>query len=117
MALTSTPLLKWNLQPSEALSIVVLTGDASYPTGGYPVTPALFFLTAFASTSDFQLQAPPTFAPYLLGADGQGGTYATINQANGNLQLFVSSTGAEVANATNVSTIKTICLAFGHGGG
>lgn len=114
MALTSTPLLKFNLQPSEALSVVILTGDTAYPTGGYPVTPGLFFFNTFASTSDFQLQQPPTFAPYFLGADGQGGTYATINQANGNLQLFVSSTGAEVALNTNVSTIKTICLAFGH---
>ena len=114
MALTSTPLFKWNLQPSEAISIVILTGDTSYPTGGYPVTPGLFFFNAFASTSDFQLQQPPASLSYVLGADFQGGTYATINPANGNLQLFVSSTGVEVANTTNVSTIKTLCVGFGH---
>jgi hypothetical protein len=75
---------------------------------------SLFTINTLAATSDAQLQAPAPFGAVLIGADGQAGTYAFLDPVTGNLRLAVSSTGVEVANGVNVSTIVTSLVAFGH---
>jgi|SRR5271156_6054466 len=114
MALTILPKYKWAWGDSEFFVIVEADGDASYATGGYAMTPALFQLNTFAATSDFQLQVPPTFGPVGIWADGQVATYAVIFSATGNMGLAVSSTGVEVGNGTNVTAVKTLLCCFGH---
>lgn len=114
MALTIKPVYKWSWGASEFFAIVEVDGDSSYPTGGYALPPSTFFFNTYAATSDFQLQAPPLFGSVGVYADGQVGTYAIIAAATGNLVLAVSSTGVEVANATNVTAVKTLLCAFGH---
>lgn len=114
MALTVLPKYKWAWGATEFFVLIEVDGDASYPTGGYAMTPALFTLNTFPATSDSQLQVPPTFGPVGVWADGQVATYALINSGTGNLQFAVSSTGVEVANAVNVTAVKTLLCAFGH---
>lgn len=65
-----------------------ITGDAAYPTGGYAVAP----LPKFGLKS---------VAGFLAQSDGVH--TAVYNAATDKIQLFVG--GAEVANATNVSTV------------
>lgn len=69
--------------------------DNSYPTGGYALTPQAFGLTTF----DFVLPAP------------RNGYVVEYNPTTGKLLLWNNLT--EVANATNVSTIKVRLLAMG----
>jgi len=114
MALTITNKYKWAWGASEFFAIVNAQGDASYPTGGYALPPSTFTFNTFPATSDFQLQSPPTTGPIGIWADTQVGTYAVIANATGNLQLAVSSTGVEVAAATNVTGVNTLLCAFGH---
>jgi hypothetical protein len=90
-----------------------VSGDASYPTGGYAVPPSAFQFNAFA-TDGLGTGLPPVLGYYQVIADLQGANYAVINPANGNLQFFVQTTGVEVANAVNVSTVSTLLGAFGH---
>ena len=75
--------------------IVTITGDASYPTGGYALTfPGIsnvLFVDAQSSSS---------------------GHPAVWNYATGKLQLFTSG-GTEVAAATNVSTITVRAAVLG----
>lgn len=114
MALTITPMYKWAWGATEFTAIVKATGDSSYPSpGGYALPASVFTFNTYAATSDFQLQAPPA-NPVGIWADGQGGTYGIIDSATGNLRLFVSSTGVEVANGVNVTAVNTTLVAFGH---
>jgi hypothetical protein len=92
---------------------VKVTGDSSYPTGGYPVTPALFQFNAFAPDG-LGSGLPPVVGAYQLISDLQGTPYSVINPANGNLQFFVQTTGVEVAAAVNVSTASSVLGAYGH---
>lgn len=81
----------------------VITGDTSYPTGGYLITPALF---------GFQFLGHAV----CTGLSSIGGTVvgdAVFNEATNRL-LFVSPAGTEVANATNVSTITVNLEGFGN---
>lgn len=75
--------------------IVDVTGDSSYPTGGYAISfPGItnvVFVDAQSSSS---------------------GHPAVWNYSTGKLQLFTSG-GTEVANATNVSTVKVRCAVQG----
>jgi hypothetical protein len=95
------------------MKLAKVTGDSSYPTGGYAVTPALFGFSAFA-TDGLGTGLPPTLGAYQVIADLQGATFSVMNPANGNLQFFVQTTGLEVANATNVSAVNILLQAFGH---
>ena len=61
------------------------TGDSSYATGGYALSPATFGLD---SIDYIDIQFNP------VAAAGFGG----YNYATGKLQLFTSATGTEVAN-------------------
>jgi len=127
MALTVKPLLKFALQPSEFISIVQVTGDASYPnpnntSSGYPITPATFSLNAFAATSDFGAfagnTAPPTATAYFVGSDiaangAAGGTYSEVDSVTGNLRMYAAA-GTEIANAASAAGISATLIAFGH---
>jgi len=117
MAVTVVPLYKWAWGASEFMSIVQVTGDTTYANGtGYALPPSLFTFNTFASTSDFQLQAPPV-NPVGIWADGShsapgAGGYAEIDFTTGNLRLYAAA-GTEVANGTAVSYV-TVLVAFGH---
>lgn len=117
MALTITPLLKWNLQPSEAISIIKVVGDSSYPAGGYTLTPANFTLNAYASTSDQQLQAPTNASSFFIGSDliesGAGGTYSEVDDVTGKLRMFAAA-GTEIGTGATAVAIGAVLIAFGH---
>ena len=72
-----------------------VTGDASYPTGGYPLLPGDF---GFGTQIDY----------VKIINDGQGAPGAPANMSwfyntvTQKMQLMVPSTGAEVANTTDV---------------
>lgn len=113
MALVSVVQYKWAWGASEFFAIAKVTGDASYPAGGYPLPASVFTFSTYAATSDAQLQAPSVFAVGIW-ADAQVGTYGIIDAVTGNLRLAVSSTGLEVAVASNQSAVVTAICAFGH---
>lgn len=76
--------------------IADVTGDASYPTGGYAITPAIFGLTTF----DFVL---------VPSAKGYGANY---NDATGKIVVYASA-GTEVTAATNLSAVTFRIMAMG----
>lgn len=97
MALTVTRQSVYRGQgQSDEFVFKLVTGAADYPTGGYPITPALLGINAFET--DSQGTGLPAVPFYSIEGDGVGATFAGINPANSNLQMFVSTTGAEVAN-------------------
>lgn len=112
MALAATPKYKWAWGASEFFVIISVNDSGTYPAGGYTVTPDFFTLNTYAATSDSQLQAPATFGPVGIWADGQGATYAIINSSTGKLQYFVSSTGVEFSGSA--TAVVTALCAFGH---
>jgi hypothetical protein len=117
MALSVVPMYKWAWGASEFMVVATFTGDTTYVSGtGYALTPAMFTLNTFASTSDSQLQAPPAnpvgiWADASHSAPGAGG-YAQIDVTTGNLRLYTAG-GTEVASGTAV-TYVTVLIAFGH---
>jgi len=112
MALVATPIYKWAWGTTEFMVIASVNDSGTYSAGGYTLTPGLFTLNAFASTSDSQLQAPPTFGAVGVWVDGQGANYAIVNSGTGKLQYFVSSTGAEFSGSA--SGVVTALVTFGH---
>lgn len=87
MAATVTPVA--NHIPGDLREVIVdVTGDASYPTGGYAVT-----VPGITNIVLADVQAP----------SGTGHT-ATWDYAAKKLKLFTAF-GTEVAAATNVSTV------------
>jgi hypothetical protein len=119
MALTVTNLYKWTQQQGEFIVIIQVTGDTAYPntggTVGYPITAATFSLTTFASTSDFQLQSPPTVPYFQLGnvdVSGAGG-FTKLDGTTSNLRFF-GSTGTEITNGSTAAATSAILMAFGH---
>jgi hypothetical protein len=117
MALSIVPMYKWAWGASEFMAISTFTGDTTYVNGtGYPLTAAQFTFNTFASTSDFQLQAPPVnpvgvWADASHSAPGAGG-YGQIDVTTGNLRLYQAA-GTEVVSGTAV-TYVTVLIAFGH---
>ena len=83
-----------------------LTGDANYPTGGYPILPASI---GFATQIDY----------VDITNDGAGAPGAVANASwfwntsTQKMQVVVPSTGAEIGNGTNVSTMTCDCAAEG----
>jgi len=78
----------------------VITGDASYATGGYAVTPSTFGLTQI-------IQA-------IIPAGTSAGTVAVWDSVNSKVLFIVQNTGAEVANATNVSARAVPVFVWGY---
>lgn len=104
MALSATIVqITEGIGPYRSVTIKV-TGDSSYPTGGYAVTPALFGARSFAPSGPIGGSSqgpPPVVGNYGILGDCVGNPYAVINASTGNLQLFVATTGVEVASTTN----------------
>lgn len=73
---------------------IQVTGDNSYPTGGYPIAPADFNMAALDYV---RIINDGTGAP-----GGPANVAWFFNKATQKLQLIVVSTGAELANATDV---------------
>lgn len=113
MALVATPKYKWAWGATEFFVIIAVNDAGTYVPGGYAMTPALFTLNTFASTSDSQLQVPPTFGAVGIWADGQVGNYAVISSSTGNMLIAVSSTGVELG-AVSAAGVTTALCAFGH---
>ena len=81
----------------------ILTGDASYPTGGYALTKNTFpGLNAIKQVIPFCFASMP----------GSAVADFAINSVTGNLQL-ITSAGAEVAAGTNVSGVSIRCQVHG----
>ena len=115
MALSATILQETTgMGPYRSVTIKV-TGDASYPTGGYAVPASLFGGRTFAPSGPIggaNQGVPPVAGSYAICGDCVGTPYAVINPANGNLQLFVATTGVEVANATSETGYSAILEAL-----
>lgn len=80
----------------------VVTGDSSYPTGGYTITPALFGLQFLGHAVCTGPVGASTVA-----AD------AALNQTTNKL-MFLAPAGSEVTAATNVSTISFNVEGYGN---
>jgi len=101
MALTSTILgqaVPGNLRRVR----IVVTGDSSYPTGGYSITPALFGLQYLGHAV-----CTGPVAGSAVAAD------AALNQTTNKL-LFLAPAGTEVTAATNVSAISFNVEGYGN---
>src|SRR5216684_9403601 len=97
MALTATPRARYNAD-GEFLQVLQVTADNAYPTGGYPLPPALFNFVGFAPSSDAIGPNIVAWANVTVQAAHQLNPSPVINPANGNLQFFVPTTGVEVGN-------------------
>jgi hypothetical protein len=113
MAITGVPIQVLRSVGAEDYRITKVTGDTAYPTGGYPITPALFGFSAFANDG-IGNGIPPTVGYYSVVSDLVNTPYSVINPANGNLQLFVTATNVEVANGTTAAGYSACLSAFGH---
>lgn len=95
MAITTSRVHHWS-DGARFERIIDVTFDSSYPTGGYPLTVANTFLrNAIYDVRD---------------GVSSGGHVVRYNPTTGKLQLYVGGAAAstplaELANATNVSTV------------
>jgi len=83
----------------DGVKVVDFTPSTSYPTGGEPITPASLGFT----TIDFVIVSKTSITDNSFGWD----------YTNNKLVISVGSTGAQVANTTNVSTATVRLLVFG----
>lgn len=99
----------FNLFGTIPVQFANLTGDAAYPTGGYPVTGKQFGLGDGASTAT---------SNGIRGIDVIGQNTASdltslvYNSQTGNVMLLAA--GIEVANGTNVSTYTFNVIVFAY---
>jgi hypothetical protein len=91
-------------------AIVDFTGDASYPAGGYAVTPAQFGLKRIVAIVDL--------GPQTAGATGRLAEYDPVNAKVKlllvNAPASTATPLAEVTAATNVTTVTRRLLALGN---
>lgn len=113
MPMTSTILQVIRGVGGEDYKVIKVTGDASYPTGGYPITPGLFGFNSFA-TDGLGTGLPATVGAVIPITDLVTTPYGIINPANGNLQLIVTATNVEVANAVSEVGYSSLLAAYGH---
>jgi hypothetical protein len=141
MSLTVNPiraagrLQRLDVPGDQAMGLVELVGDTAYPTNGYAITPALLGLIAIdwfvpiccsgglIPVWDQANQKLKLFYPSGGGAASpasiadpaiaSGATTVTSAAANGSTDL-VPGQGKELANNTNVSTIKVYALVEGR---
>jgi hypothetical protein len=109
MAVTLTQ-IKRNVPGDSFETVTQVAGDASYPTGGYPITPqALGYASHIRRIVGYD---PLNFASAAVNAvftpTYNGGTIASIK-----FQLQVLATGAEVAATTNVSAYTFVLTTEG----
>ena len=94
------------------VSVVDITGDTSYPTGGYTAALGLTAANLFCGRGINGLS-------WIGGNTASLGTVPFYNTTTGNLQILVTGSGsgvalAELANATNVSTFTWRFLVIGQ---
>lgn len=101
MAATVTQAVDFTVPGAVRKSVKVITADANYVLGGYQLTAAMFGFTTL-------LYALPLFftGPVTNTAD-----FALLPGVN-KLQ-FLTNLGAEVAAATNLSTVSVVVEAYG----
>lgn len=78
--------------------------DASYPTNGYPYDPKSF---GFQGVVGAIFLSPRSVAATVT-------TRFEYDYVNKKVKAFVTSTGAEVANATNLSTVSIDAFVVGE---
>lgn len=78
------------------VAVADVTGDDSYPTGGYPITPAIFGLTTFDTVL----------------VPSSSGYTANYNAATGKIVVYASA-NTQVANAVDLSAVTFRILAMG----
>ncbi len=113
MALTST--VQLDQVPGAYRTVVAsVTGDSSYPAGGYLLTPALFGLNSFAQ------QRGNIFFPVVLSGDMVSAQVKCDVDATGHLRVFYPSGGGAASPAalsapaiTSGSTAVTSAAANG----
>lgn len=101
MAATVTQIAR-TVPGADFLWVATVTGDASYPNpAGYVLSPASFGLTIIKRVIECRpaTVAAAVWTPIMTQALNTDGSIATLA-----LHLVVGTTGAEVANAVNVST-------------
>lgn len=102
MAVTVTK-LGVNFPPGDKFYVTnTLALDASYPAGGYILTPATFGLSGLRRIVNIEpssLPAAATWAYWIVPTYNQDGTIASVA-----FHLAVVSTGVEVGTGVNVST-------------
>lgn len=81
----------------------LVLGDTSYPTGGYPIVPATFGFTAIYAVIPATASNSNTVTWTGLGT----------SSVPGFLEFFVSTTGAQVASATNLSAVSVPLFIIG----
>jgi hypothetical protein len=90
------------------LASITITPDNSYPSGGYPVPPSAFGLSAFA--------APPSLM-VSGSASNNGAVQASYNSATGKVQCWATSgtspVGLVEAGAVNLTGIAITAHAIG----
>ncbi|SRR5260370_42369100 len=84
-------------------AIFELTGDASYPTGGYPFGVAQIQSATGNAYSSIESVEPQGIAR--VGAAGATANGVAFDRVNNKVQFYVLSTGAEVANAVSLTTV------------
>lgn len=83
--------------------LIDVVGDASYPTGGYPLTAAQLGLSTELDFINGTVYAAPV------------ATITSVSYDAVNSKLKFLAGGAEVANATNLSTVTVRLVAKGKG--
>ena len=83
---------------------VQITGDASYPTGGWPITPGLFELKSITAIDYSHATLAAAFSANVV-------RYDSVNSK----LLVYTAAGVEVANATNLSTFVATAVVEGQG--
>lgn len=97
---------------ADTMQPAIITGDTSYPTGGTLLTPAMFGLSVIRRVIECR---PATVAsavnvPVPISTLSPDGQFITAL----NLAFVVGTTGVQVANATNLSTLTYAIIVEGN---
>lgn len=114
MALGVSVLYKSVRADGEFEVLAQITGDTSYPTGGYALTAADFGFNTFAVAFGGSGKPPAAGAAVVLSSNAVAQSlYSVQNQTNGNWQLY-SALGTEETSTTDVSAVSAFVKAIGH---
>lgn len=94
--------------------IAQITGDTSYPSGGYTFSPSQFGLNTFAAAFGGSGAPPAVGAVQILSSNAVANSlYSVQNQTTGAWQLY-TALGTEEVATTSVSTTKALVRVIGH---
>lgn len=100
MSLTISPVVRDDFRGRYRWTVTTFTGDTSYPTGGYDVTPANLGMV------DYLVHTMTNMI-----ATGASVTFCRVQRSTGKLLMYTAA--GEVANATNVASVQCIVEAVG----